>query len=63
MASHQSLTGLIKSTKGHLTEIIISCERVDSERVIQAIYQNCPKLKYLKFCQPNNSIFSEFENY
>jgi hypothetical protein len=45
------LTSLIKSTNGYLTEINISHtwhEEIDNKRIIQAIYQKCPNLKYLK---------------
>ena len=55
----QSLTGLIKSTKGHLTEIIIinRCYNDNGHGcVIQAIYQNCPNLKYLKLSLRNSGI-------
>ena len=43
------LASLIENTKGHLTEInIVSYEKDTSNRLIQAIHQNCPKLRYLK---------------
>ncbi|PKC06397.1 hypothetical protein RhiirA5_419614 [Rhizophagus irregularis] len=51
-------------TKGYLTEIDITYEDVDDEMLIQAIYQNCPNLRYLKISLMNhtNSLISEFEN-
>ncbi|PKK73883.1 hypothetical protein RhiirC2_775475 [Rhizophagus irregularis] len=47
------LVRLIESTSGHLTTISIFCEVIlykgaDTGRLIQAIYQNCPNLRYLK---------------
>ncbi|PKY54935.1 hypothetical protein RhiirA4_548482 [Rhizophagus irregularis] len=60
----KSLVNLIESTKGYLTEIDITYEDVDDEMLIQAIYQNCPNLRYLKISLMNhtNSLISEFEN-
>jgi len=56
------LVNLIESTKEHLTEISIFYDGVDSERLIQAIYQNCPFLKYLELSLTSNanSFISEF---
>jgi hypothetical protein len=45
------LERLIGNTSGFLTEIRIdgiSHDEIKNKRIIQAIYQNCPKLKYLK---------------
>jgi hypothetical protein len=50
-----SITNLIKNTKGYLTEISIL--NVDNENLIQAIYQNCPKLKYLHLSLKNKQIY------
>ncbi|EXX55692.1 uncharacterized protein OCT59_016964 [Rhizophagus irregularis] len=63
-APSKSLVNLIESTKGHLTEIDITYNDIDNERLIQAIYQNCPNLRYLKISLMNNtnSLISEFEN-
>src|SRR6185437_1107387 len=51
------LTNLIENTKGNLTEISIypSFIMFENERIIQIIYQNCPKLKYFK-------LYSDFNN-
>ena len=38
----KGLESLMKSTKGHLTEISMTYNK----RHIQTIYQNCPNLKY-----------------
>ncbi|GBC03965.1 hypothetical protein RclHR1_05420009 [Rhizophagus clarus] len=54
------LANLIENTKGELTEISICYEGVDNKKLIQSIYQNCPKLKYLKLSFINNDI-SELE--
>ncbi|CAB5216251.1 unnamed protein product [Rhizophagus irregularis] len=63
-APSKSLVNLIESTKGHLTVIDITYNGIDNERLIQAIYQNCPNLRYLKISLMNNtnSLISEFEN-
>ena len=58
------LRSLIGSTSGCLTEINVSHiyhEEVDNKRIIQAIYQKCPNLKYLRLVLRNNNI-SELEN-
>ncbi|PKY14944.1 hypothetical protein RhiirB3_427051 [Rhizophagus irregularis] len=55
--STKSLIGLIENTKGHLMELCIDYEDND-ENLIQAIYKNCPKLKYLKLSITNSSIRS-----
>jgi hypothetical protein len=57
------LTSLIENTNGYLNEINISYMRqyeFDSKCIIQAIYQNCPNLKYLKLLFRSGSI-SELE--
>jgi len=62
------LANLIKNTKGHLSEISLYYIDVDIEKLIQAIYQNCPNLRYLKlslrsnFNNFNSVISAEFEN-
>ncbi|CAB5201801.1 unnamed protein product [Rhizophagus irregularis] len=58
------LASLIENTSGYLTKISIDCilyEEVINKKIIQAIYQKCPKLKYLKLILINENI-SEFEN-
>ena len=60
------LANLIENTKGHLSEISIIHYYgvdVDNERLIKAIYQNCPNLKYLKLSLEANvdSLISEPE--
>ncbi|CAB4413104.1 unnamed protein product [Rhizophagus irregularis] len=50
------LANLIENTNGYLTEISICYEGVDNKRLIQAIYENCPNLKYLKLSFINNDI-------
>jgi len=52
------LANLIKNTKGHLSEISLYYIDVDIEKLIQAIYQNCPNLRYLKL-----SLRSNFNNF
>src|SRR6266498_1389242 len=54
------LVSLVENTKGYLTEIS-TYHGFDDRRLIQAIYQNCPKLRYLKLIINNNSIL-ELEN-
>jgi hypothetical protein len=56
------LASLIEKTKGDLKEIkidFVEHDDTNNKRLIQAIYQNCPKLKYLEL-SIGNSI-SEFE--
>jgi hypothetical protein len=57
---------LIKSTTESLSEISIRCDDVKHydgyEMLIQAIYQNCPNIKYLKLILNGNLLISEFEN-
>jgi hypothetical protein len=56
------LASLIESTKGNLIEIsILYVLSVDEGRLIQAIYQNCLKLNYIKLSLFSDNI-SEFEN-
>ncbi|RIA84520.1 hypothetical protein C1645_879878 [Glomus cerebriforme] len=53
------LTSLIKSTSGYLIEInidYINHDDVNNKRIIQAIYQNCPRLNYLKLLIRNSNI-------
>ncbi|GBC14607.2 hypothetical protein GLOIN_2v113493 [Rhizophagus irregularis DAOM 181602=DAOM 197198] len=53
-ASHvpiKALTNFINNTNGYLTKIdidLVSHNKNDNKRIIQAIYQNCLNLKYLK---------------
>src|SRR5438045_9403580 len=60
------LTSLIENTKGNLIEINIfstyfgDLGDLDKIRLIQAIYKNCPNLKYLKQLFSNDN-FSELE--
>ncbi|GES75181.1 hypothetical protein GLOIN_2v1866989 [Rhizophagus clarus] len=64
LPSSSNFTNIIESTSGYLTEIkidnaietIVDCNK----RLIQAIYQNCPNLRYLKLLVMNNNIL-EFE--
>ncbi|PKB96070.1 hypothetical protein RhiirA5_435516 [Rhizophagus irregularis] len=59
------ITNLIESTKGNLVKIKIKyCDSDNIKRLIQAIYQNCPNLEYLKLSLLSNAdlIFPEFEN-
>jgi hypothetical protein len=45
------LSSLIENTSGSLTEIsidIVSHDGINNRKIIQAIYKNCPALKYLK---------------
>ncbi|GBC00552.1 hypothetical protein RclHR1_00390006 [Rhizophagus clarus] len=54
------LTNLIKNTSGYLVEIKIdntNHDEINNKRIIRAIYQNCPKLKYLKLLLRNSNIF------
>jgi hypothetical protein len=54
------LTSLIKNTSGYLIEIKIddtNHDEINNKRIIRAIYQNCPKLKYLKLLIRNSNIF------
>src|SRR5581483_4017309 len=64
-AQSKILTNLIENTKGNLSEIsLLSYTDDDSifiERLIQAIYQNCPSLRYLRLSIFNENI-TEFEN-
>ncbi|RIA84115.1 hypothetical protein C1645_784790, partial [Glomus cerebriforme] len=62
------LAKLIENTSGHLIEVSIDYLRysyvrhnteIDNERIIRAIYQNCPNLIYLKIPFKSNNI-SEF---
>ncbi|RIA88657.1 hypothetical protein C1645_877231 [Glomus cerebriforme] len=53
------LTNLIEKTSGYLIEIKIDHiphNEINNKRIFQAIYQNCPKLKYLKLLLKNNNI-------
>ncbi|PKY42644.1 hypothetical protein RhiirA4_456477 [Rhizophagus irregularis] len=54
-----ALTSLIASTSGQLIEIKIDHiphEEIDNKRIIQAIYQKCPNLRYLKLMLRNRNI-------
>ncbi|RIA81213.1 hypothetical protein C1645_881731 [Glomus cerebriforme] len=53
------LASLIENTGGYLNEIKIEGIRhdeINNKRIIQAIYQNCPNLKYLKLLFINSNI-------
>ncbi len=50
------LSNLIKNTNGSLIEIKINHFEIDDGKIIQVIYQNCPKLKYLKLPFENSNI-------
>jgi len=59
------LANLIENTKGYLSEISIFNNNINNiEKLIQAIYQNCPNLKYLRLSLIVNSnlLLLEFEN-
>ncbi|GBC01041.1 hypothetical protein RclHR1_04040011 [Rhizophagus clarus] len=61
------LANLIENTKIHLSEISICCvvyNYNEDRRLVQAIYQNCPNLRYLKLSLVlyDDSLISEFEN-
>ncbi|RIA95089.1 hypothetical protein C1645_817207 [Glomus cerebriforme] len=60
----KALANLIENTNGYLTEIkidYISHDQIDNKRIIKSIYQNCPKLKYLKLLFRNSNIL-ELDN-
>ncbi|RIA99414.1 hypothetical protein C1645_811438 [Glomus cerebriforme] len=59
--SSKILSSLIENTKGNLMEINIDYDS-DGKRLIQAIYQSCPNLKYLKLSLKNNNNISELDN-
>ncbi len=50
------LSNLMKNTNGSLIEIKINHFDIDDGKIIQVIYQNCPKLKYLKLPFENSNI-------
>jgi hypothetical protein len=57
------LTNLIENTIGTLIEIKIDYifhDEINNKRIIEAIYQKCPNLKYLKLVLRNSNIL-EFE--
>jgi hypothetical protein len=58
------LINLIENTIGNLFEISVLCDGSNNERLLQAIYQNCPNLRYLKLSLVTklNTLTSEFEN-
>lgn len=58
--SSNILTNIIENTNGYLIEIIILYQTEDDGKLIQKIYQNCPKLNYLKLSLYNSDI-SEFQ--
>ncbi|RIA94149.1 hypothetical protein C1645_818433 [Glomus cerebriforme] len=58
------LVSLIENTSGYLIEININNKyhmESDNRKIIQAICQNCPKLKYLRLLVRSSNIL-EFEN-
>ncbi|RIA96273.1 hypothetical protein C1645_815585 [Glomus cerebriforme] len=57
--STRYLTSLIKNTSGYLTVIKINngyYNEISNKKIIQAIYQNCPRLENLKLDIMNNNI-------
>ncbi|RGB43457.1 hypothetical protein C1646_809335 [Rhizophagus diaphanus] len=63
--SHQNLDRMIKITNGHLHEITLCHSGIISDsdynrRLIQAIYKNCPNLRYLNMPIKEQN-FPEFE--
>ncbi|GBC07670.1 hypothetical protein RclHR1_07600009 [Rhizophagus clarus] len=48
------LVNLIKSTIGTLSEICMNYDGIDSKRLFQTIYQNCPNLRYLDLSLVDN---------
>jgi hypothetical protein len=60
------LVNLIENTTENLSEISIHCVNVmhydGCKMLIQAIYQNCPNIKYLKLSLNRYLLISEFEN-
>ncbi|RGB43398.1 hypothetical protein C1646_680882, partial [Rhizophagus diaphanus] len=57
---------LIESITRNLSEIIIHCDKalrdVGCKMLIQAIYQNCPNIRYLKLSFDIKILIPEFEN-
>ncbi|PKK64188.1 hypothetical protein RhiirC2_787872 [Rhizophagus irregularis] len=57
---------LIESTTGNLSEISIHCDKalrdVGCKMLIQAIYQNCPNIRYLKLSFDIKLLIPEFKN-
>jgi hypothetical protein len=63
--SHKNLDRMIKTTNGHLHEITLTHSGIVSDadynrRLIRAIYQNCPNLRYLSMPIKEQNI-PEFE--
>ncbi|CAG8594698.1 uncharacterized protein OCT59_015941 [Rhizophagus irregularis] len=58
------LVSLIENTNGHLNKISIDCISYEEiiNKIIQVIYQKCPKLKYLKLIPIISENITEFEN-
>jgi hypothetical protein len=57
----EALTSLIKNTNGSLIEIKIDLDyirhdEISNKKLIQAIYQNCPNIKYLKLLIRNCNL-------
>ncbi len=61
--STKFLTYLINNTSGYLDEIKIEegHNEIDNKKIIQAIYQNCPNLRYLRLLIRNINIL-ELQN-
>ncbi|PKC06004.1 hypothetical protein RhiirA5_420176 [Rhizophagus irregularis] len=59
--SIHTVINIIENTSGHLIEISIEKVYWNNETIIQAIYQNCPKLKYLKMMLEHKDLL-EFKN-
>ncbi|GBB91175.1 hypothetical protein RclHR1_18310003 [Rhizophagus clarus] len=60
----KSLITIIENSRGYLTEInidYVSHDVINNKKILQAIYQNCKNLKYLKLVIRNDNIL-ELEN-
>ncbi|GES74754.1 hypothetical protein GLOIN_2v1881634 [Rhizophagus clarus] len=58
-ASTIQYSSLIKNTSGNLIEIkvdYVSNDEIDNKKLIQAIYDKCPNIKYLKILVRNRNI-------
>ncbi|PKY60454.1 hypothetical protein RhiirA4_484173 [Rhizophagus irregularis] len=63
LVSPNIVINIIENTKGHLSEICLDYDDYhDNEKIIQAIYQNCSNLQYLKLSCEIGSLISELEN-
>ncbi|PKC62853.1 hypothetical protein RhiirA1_464550 [Rhizophagus irregularis] len=65
LVSPNIVINIIENTKGHLSEICLDYDDYHDngiEKIIQAIYQNCSNLQYLKLSCEIGSLISELEN-